>query len=320
MLNIIKQFSDLSINIRQNEILKNHTTFKIGGPAKYFCVIDDYDQLMPVLKCAKKNNLDILIIGGGSNMLIADAGYNGLVIKFNIKEIKFIGQSVILSPDFPLGQLVGLAAVNNLSGLEFATGIPGTIGGAIVGNAGAYGGEMAEVVEKVEVIDEFFKKIILTKADLKFRYRTSILKNTAKILIKAHLSLKPGNFQKSAEIMKVYALDRFNKHPQQPSAGSTFKNIILTGEIEQNLRNKSLEIPEKFIEYQKIPVAWLIEQLGLKGFKIGGAQISEKHANHLINLGTATADNVVQLISLIKMKVRDELGIQLEEEIRYIGF
>lgn len=225
-----------------------------------------------------------------------------------------------VSADYLLNQLVGLTVGRSLTGLEFATGIPGTVGGATVGNAGAYGREMADIVEKVEIIDYHLNKEILTKTDLNYSYRESKLKHNGFVLTYIHLKLSWGDKQKSIEQMNKLALDRWQKHPHQPTAGSTFKNIPLTDEIVKKIENKGFKLPEKFIEYKKIPAAWLIECLDLKGKQIGGAQISTQHANHLANLNKARADEVVQLISLVKTKVRDEFGIQLEEEVRYVGF
>ena len=320
MINLIEKFSNLSIEVKENEPLKNHTTFKIGGPAKYFCLLNKIQQIKPILQIAKDNQLKVFIIGGGSNLLVSDNGFDGLVLKFNFKQIEILGNRISVSADFPLGQLVTQTINNHLCGLEFATGIPGTIGGAVVGNAGAYGGELADLIDKIEVLNDKLEFQELKKADLKFRYRYSILKDNHFTVIKVYLLLSNCDSQKSIEEMKRIALDRYKKHPQEPSAGSTFKNIILTDEVKKKLEQKDIKIPEASLLYQKIPVALLIESLGLKGKTIGGAQISNKHANHLINIGNATADDVVQLMSLVKMKVRDELGIQLEEELRYVGF
>lgn len=319
-IKVIKELKKIISDIKENVSLSDYTSFKIGGPARFFAVVDDEDNLIKLLKFAKKEKLKYLIIGEGSNMLAADAGFDGLVIKLNFKKISFNNAEIKVSSDFILTQLVGLAVGRGFSGLEFATGIPGTVGGAVVGNAGAYGGDMSGVVEKVEVIDGDCQKIKLLKSDLKFSYRDSILKDSGFVLLNVFLNLKPGDKMKLIELMNKHAVDRSQKHPYEPSAGSTFKNIPLTDEIAKIFKKQNLGIPQKFIDYKKIPAAWLIEQAGLKGKKIGQAQISEKHANHLVNLGGAAADEVVQLISLVKTKIRDEFGIQLEEEVRYIGF
>jgi len=317
---MIYQLKQIDPNIKENYPLKELTTFKIGGPAKFFSVVDNEKLLIKLLKFAKTNHFKFLIIGKGSNLLISDQGSNGLVIKLDFKEIVFKNSNVEVSADYPLNQLVALTVSKNLTGLEFATGIPGTIGGAAVGNAGAYDGQIGDIVKKVEVLDNNFQKQTLTNKALQFSYRNSILKRNNYILLKVYLKLKKGDKLKSVQRMNKIALTRWQNHPHQPSAGSIFKNVSLSDDLIKKIQSENYQIPEKFFEYKKIPAAWLIERVGLKGKKIGGAQISEKHANHLVNLGNAKADEVVQLISLVKMKVRDEFGIQLEEEVRYVGF
>lgn len=317
---MIKKLKNIIPVVKENVSLKNYTSFKIGGPAKYLAIVNNEDTLIKLLKFAKEGSIKYLIIGKGSNLLVSDKGFDGLVIILKFDKLNFDGTKIEVSPDILLGKVIGSSVSQNLAGLEFATGIPGTVGGAVVGNAGAYGGEMADVIEKVEVLDENLDKKTLTKDELNFSYRNSIIKNSNTIVLNIFLELKKGNKQESLELMKKYAQDRFDKHPPDPSAGSTFKNVELTDEVIKTLESKKYDIPKQFYEYKKIPAAWLIDQIGLKGKQIGGAQISNKHANHLVNTGEAKADDVVQLISMVKTKIRDELGIQLEEEVRYIGF
>ncbi|MBU1131289.1 UDP-N-acetylmuramate dehydrogenase [Patescibacteria group bacterium] len=317
---MINELKKIDSTVKENYPFKELTTFKIGGPAGYFANVDNEELLIKLLKFCQENNLKYLLIGEGSNLLISDRGFDGLAIKLNFKRIEFDDQSVEASADFLLNQLVALSVSRSLSGLESMIGIPGTIGGAVAGNAGAYGSEIANVFEKAEVLDKNLEKKILAKSDMQFSYRDSLIKKNGYIILKVFLKLHQGNREESIKLMNKYALDRYQKHPHLPSAGSTFKNIILTDELVQKLKEKDYEISKKFYEYKKIPAAWLIENLGLRGYKIGYAQVSEKHANHLVNTGQATADDMVQLISYVKTKVRNELGIQLEEEVRYVGF
>jgi len=314
------QLKKIDPKIQKNILFKNLTTFEVGGPARYFSLINDEPRLIKLLKFARKNKLKFLIIGEGSNLLVSDAGFDGLTIKLNFCSAVVKKNIIAASADMLLNQLVGLSVSRGLTGLEFATGIPGTVGGAVVGNAGAYGFQIADVLEKVEVLNKDFKKLTLDKKSLSFDYRYSSLMGKEQIVLKVFLKLKRGNQDQSIKKMIGLGHDRWQKHPHQPSAGSTFKNIILTKAVVKNLTDRGYKIPEKFFEYKKIATAWLIEQLGLKGQKIGQAQISEKHANHIVNCGNATADEVVQLISFVKTKARDQLGIQLEEEVRYVGF
>lgn len=304
----------------QNEPLSRHTTFKIGGQAKFFAIVDDEQKLIELLRGAASENLQVFYIGEGSNLLVADNGFDGLVVKLNFNQVEFNGDKVTVSADYLLKRLVPLCASHNLTGLEFSAGIPGSVGGAVVGNAGAYGGEMSQIVESAEVLDDIFNKRYLKNADFNFSYRNSLLKSKDWLLLRTVLKLKIGSREESLTIINKHVSDRWQKHPHEPSAGSTFKNVQLTDEIQQKLIAKDLTIPDKFLEYKKIPAAWIIEQASLKGKTIGGAKVSEQHANHLINYQQATADDLVQLISLIKTKVRDEFGVQLEEEIRYLGF
>lgn len=319
MSNIIEQLKKI-VKVQENYPLSQLTTFRIGGPAKYFCKVDSLDNLQAILNLAKVNNLTYFIIGGGSNLLVSDKGFNGLVIKLNFKELNFKDGTVIVSADMGLGFLIQQTLKNNLVGLEFAAGIPGTIAGAVVGNAGAYGGSISEVVDKIEVLDENLAVKTLTNKDLGFSYRYSILKEKQSIVLKVYLTLARGDIDKAKAEVTHYQMERLNKQPNFPSAGCVFKNIPLTAELLDKIKAKGYDLPEKFVDYQKVPIAWLTDQLGIRGKTIGGAQLSEVHGNYVINKDNATAEEVAMLISYIKQKIRAEFNIQLVEEICYIGF
>ncbi|MFA7662852.1 MAG: UDP-N-acetylmuramate dehydrogenase [Patescibacteria group bacterium] len=303
------------------------TTFKVGGPAKYFFQPTNHDELIEAIKLAKTNDLKFLILGGGSNILISDAGFDGLVIKLAFNFFDFLTPedsdetSASFSADFSLAEAVNLSKLAELTGLEWSAGIPGTIGGAIRGNAGAFGSEMAQSV--IEAIaydpqnDEFLK---FDNAECEFSYRHSIFKTKPQLIIlEATLQLKAGNKNEiEAEILKNIKYRRENHPTNFPSAGSTFKNIPL-----KNLSAESLakiKPTEQILERQIIPAGFVIESLGLKGYQVGEAQISAKHANFIINSGQATAKDIIELIDFVKNKVKAELGIELEEEVVRVGF
>lgn len=313
--------SVVSSPIKEGEILASYTSFKIGGPAKYFCVASSNKDVAKLISVAHKLKLPYLILGSGTNVLFSDNGFNGLVIKVNDNKLKIKDEKMECSSAVLLSKVVGEALGSGLSGLEWAMGIPGTIGGAVVNNAGAYGGDMAGIIETVEIIrDNKIRKINSKKCG--FVYRSSIFKNDDNydIILSVILNLKYGDKgaikSKMAEIINT----RKQKDDKYPSAGSVFKNIKLSAEAIKEFALKHSDFPENFIHHATIPAAWLIEKCGLKGKKIGGAMISQKHAGRIVNIGGATAEDVIILISVIKQKVRSNFNLQLMEEIEYKGF
>jgi len=297
------------MKILKNIVLAPYTTFKIGGPTKYFYIAKTNQDLIKAVKTAKQNNLRFFILGGGSKMLISDKGFNGLVIKMNNN-----GSRLSLDPNpkifadagVKLSDLILLSLQESLTGLEWAAGIPGaTIGGAIRGNAGAFNNYMSDIVIRVKAFDclnSGFKQF--NNAECEFGYRNSIFKqNSDLIIISAELKLEKTNKptvhtqQKVKQKIKQVLDYRKNHHPMNfPSAGSIFVNP----------ENRS--------------AGSLIEQCGLKGKTIGNAKISEKHANFIVNLGKAKASHVIQLIELAKKQVKKKFDIELKQEIQYLGF
>ncbi|MCK4781907.1 UDP-N-acetylmuramate dehydrogenase [Candidatus Parcubacteria bacterium] len=290
----------------KNISLAKYTTFKIGGPAKYFLIAKTKKELTKAIKTAKENKLPFFILGGGSNVLVSDKGFNGLVIKIQSSKSKLFqikpkaqNPKIWIESGAKLGNLIKSLVENNLTGLEWVAGIPGTIGGAIRGNAGVPEKSMKDIVKNVEVLDaDTLKQKIFTNKDCKFKYRDSIFKrNKNLIILSAEIELKKNDSKKSKQIIKEILKDRAEKIPKGYSAGSIFKN------------------PEN------ISAGELIEICGFKGFAIGGAQVSFQHANFIINFtGNAKAEDVINLINLIKNVVKDKTGIKLEEEIQCIGF
>jgi len=287
---------------KKNVLLKNYTTFKIGGPAKYFFEAKNKKDLIEAIKTAKASKLDFFILGGGGNILINDKGFNGLVIKIQNTKYKIQNTKIYLEAGVSLAKLVGLTLENRLTGMEWAAGIPGTVGGAIRGNAGAFEQSISDIIEKVEVLEiKNYKIKNLKKRDCQFSYRDSIFKhNKNLIILSAGLEMKKGDKKEiRKKILENLKWRKEHQPLEYPSAGSIFKNPP-----HQNFGGGS--------------AGWLIEQSGLKGKKINEAQISEKHANFIINLGKAKAKDVKKLINLAKKRVKQKFNIILEEEIEYL--
>ena len=310
--------------VQKNISLKNYTTFKIGGSAKYFYLAKTKKDLMKAILMAKEKKLPFFILGGGSNILVADEGYKGIVIKVKSQKLKVksAGQKskiIEIESGVLLSKIITLALKNNLTGLEWAVGIPGTIGGAIRGNAGAFGKSMADLVQGVEIFDVKNEKIkIFKNKDCKFKYKNSIFKqNPNLIILSAVIRLKKGKQEDIKKKTKEYSDYRKKNQPLNfPSAGSVFKNY--QGKIKnQKLLEKFPELKE-FNKKQIIPAGWLIEKSGLKGKKIGKVKISEKHANFIVNLGKGKAKHVIKLINLAKKEVKSKFKIILEEEIELL--
>ena len=295
MKDIFNKIKEELPKIKRNISLKDYTTFKIGGKAKYFFRVKTKEDLIRAILMVKKYNLPFFILGEGSNLLISDKGFNGLVIKIQNTKYKIQDTKIVVEAGVPLAKLVSQSLQIGAVGLEWAVGIPGTIGGAIKGNTGAFGESIADITKKVTVLDEFQTKILKNK-DCKFNYRNSIFKqNPRLIVLEIEVQLKKGNKKKIKEKMKKYLDYRKKHHPLSfPSAGCIFKNPKLA------------------------PAGFLIEKCGLKGKRIGNVKISEKHTNFIINLGGGRAEDVKKLINLAKRKVKNKFKVKLEREIQYV--
>ena len=290
-------FKKLLPGVKRNVLLKNYTTFKIGGKAKYFFMAKTKKEIISAVSAAKKYNLPFFILGEGSNILVSDEGYKGLVIKIKNQKSKIKNQRIYTEAGALLGQLVNFAFKNNLAGLEWAIGIPGTVGGAISGNCGAFGRSMADIVKEVEVFDVAESRIKNYELkDCKFSYRDSVFKKKKNLIIlSAELQLKKGDKEKIKNRVKEFLEYRKETQPLNfSSVGSIFKNT------------------------KKFFAAELIEKCGLKGKAIGNIKISDRHANFIVNSGNGKAKDVIKLIKLIKQKVKNKFGIKLEEEIQYL--
>lgn len=312
------------IDIQKNVKLAQYTTFRIGGPAKFFVDVISEEELIEALEYAKDNGLNIFILGGGSNLLVSDSGFDGLVIHIKMNElgVDIENNKLTAGAGVSIAKLIKYAVENSLSGLEWAAGLPGGLGGAIRGNAGTFGLSMNDVIESVRVYNLENKAIEKFEKDkCNFAYRNSVFKqNDNLIILSAVLKLEKGDRETMQQKVLKNINWRKNTFPESFSPGSFFKH---TEPTEHNLK-KLKEIPRfyelKMHEKNTIPTGFVIEEAGLKGKKIGGAMVSEKHANFILNTGDATAEDVIMLASFIKQQVRDQFGVELQEEIRYVGF
>ena len=308
------------MDIKKNILLKEHTTFRLGGPARYFVEVADKDHLLEAITWAKQHSLPIFILGGGSNLLISEAGFSGLVIKPINRELKVDGCKINLGAGCFLSSAVAFSARSGLAGLTWGAGIPGTIGGAIRGNAGAYGSDISDSVTVVEVLDLTtltFK--IWSKADCSFSYRHSRIKNDRQFLIwSAELTLEAGDSNKLQAEAKKIILERSVKMPKGFSAGCVFKNIIVA-EVPDSAQDFKTKYSDK-IRGGKVAAGLLIESLNYKGKQFGGAEVSSEHANFVVNTGQAKSEDVYNLLKDIRKYVFQAYGIDLQVEIELIGF
>ncbi len=272
-------------SVKMGVLLKDHTTFKIGGPAEYFFTAQKKEDVVIAINVAKKLKLSVFMFGGGSNLLVSDKGIKGLVIKIQSSaDLSLLKEKITANAGLNMGKLVSFSVNKSLQGLEWAGGLPGTFGGAIRGNAGAFGGEIKDSIFSVEALDEKLKLHILTRKQCQFKYRSSLFKKKNWIILSATVKLKKGVKKSLQDIANSHIAYRKEKHPLEfPSAGSVFKNIPvegLTTKFQREFKDKVKQDP-----FPIIPAAWFIIGAGLAGKKIGRAQISKKHSNYIVNLG-----------------------------------
>ncbi len=284
--------------IKIEEPMKNHTTFRVGGPAEYFVEVNSKESLVNTIQLCKEYGANYHIIGNGSNLLVSDAGIRGVVIQVykQLNEIEVKDKTMVVQAGALLNKVARTAQNHELTGMEFAAGIPGTIGGAVAMNAGAYGGEMKDIVERVTVVTIEGELKTYEKQDLEFGYRHSIISERGDIVVEVELQLQQGDAEEMKRITEELKHKRVSKQPLEfPSAGSTFKR------------------PEGHFAGK------LIEDAGLRGYAVGGAQVSEKHCGFVINRGDATASDIVRLIEDVQAKVKQLYDVELELEVRKIG-
>ena len=281
-----------------DEPMSRHTTFRVGGPADFFVTPKAKEEVRDVIRICKEAGMPYYIIGNGSNLLVSDAGYCGVIVQIckEMNEVKVEGDLVKAQAGALLSGIAAKALGAELSGFEFASGIPGTIGGACVMNAGAYGGEMKDVLESVTVLTDEGKIIELGRNELELGYRTSVIAKKGYIVLGAVLKLERGDGEKIKTYMDELKEKRVTKQPlEYPSAGSTFKR------------------PEGYFAGK------LIEDAGLRGFQVGGAQVSEKHCGFVINRNHATAADIMELMRQVQIRVKENSGVDLEPEVKRLG-
>ena len=283
--------------VKIEEPMKNHTTFRVGGPAAYFVMPRTAEEVAKVTElCAQ--NVPYYIVGNGSNLLVSDKGYDGVIIQIykQMSQVEVKGREIYAQAGALLSMVAKRALDTELAGFEFAAGIPGTLGGACVMNAGAYGGEMKDVLKSVTVLDKDGNVKKLAKDELELGYRTSVIAKKGYIVLDAVIELKEGKAEEIKALMDDLKERRITKQPlEYPSAGSTFKR------------------PEGYFAGK------LIQDADLRGFQVGGAQVSEKHCGFVINKDGATASDVMELMRQVSDKVYDKFGVRLEPEVKRLG-
>lgn len=312
--------------LQTNVKLSVHSNYKIGGVARYFCAPENVDAIIATLaewRAKKLVEKKVFILGGGTNLLIGEKGFSGLVLKPAIKKLSVDGTAITAGASVDMKDLLQFAAENGLAGLEWAGGLPGTLGGAIRGNAGAFGGETKDVVAEVASLDITKKSPELLRRnnnECRFGYRNSIYKEARdgkEIITEAVLHLKKGDPAAIKNAVAEKIAYRAKNHPMDyPNIGSTFKNVDLK-KVPAALQSAVSHVV-KTDPFPVVPTAYLISEAGLKGVSYGGAMISPKHPNFIVNTVGATSDDVKQLIKLIKSQVKKKFGITLEEEIIHV--
>ena len=298
--NFLKKLIEIagSGQVCTDEPMKQHTTFRIGGRADYFVSPTETEQIRKIIELCRRENMPWYVIGNGSNLLVSDHGFRGVIIRLfkNYAGLRIEGEQIFVQAGALLSRTANAALQEGLTGFEFAAGIPGTIGGAMVMNAGAYGGEMKDITESVTVLTPEGELLTLKREELEMGYRTSLIAKKGYLVLEAVLKLTRGNQEQIKEKMADLRQRRISKQPlEYPSAGSTFKR------------------PQGYFAGK------LIMDAGLRGFQVGGAQVSEKHCGFVVNTGDATAEDVLELIRQVSEKVRALEGVTLEPEVRLLG-
>ena len=286
----------LNNGIRVNEPMADHTSWQVGGPADYYVCPVGLDELVEVLSVCCETKMPYLVIGNGTNLLVLDGGIRGLVINIgpSFSYVKPAGEKLIVGAGTPMTLLAFTAAEESLSGLEFTVGIPGSLGGAVIMNAGAFGGYIGDKVGLVRLVNQEGTLVELKRDELEFGYRTSNLIGKG-VVYEIELNLTKGEQAASKRQIDYFLAERQRRHPNLPSAGSVFRNL-----------------PDQ-------PAGQIIEQAGAKGICIGGAEVSTQHANFIVNTGKATAADVLKLIKTVQELVKEQFGLELKPEVKIVG-
>ena len=328
MTNVEQLREKLSADVKENEIMAPYTTFKIGGPAEFFFTATSAEEVIKAVHVAHELGLSTFVFGGGSNMVVSDEGIKGLVIRMQLQGLEIDGVDVTVSAGIASG-LVSMKVTNaGVTGFEWAVGLPGTIGGAVRGNAGMYGGEIKDSLIEVLVVKDG-EVITMKNEECGFAYRESIFKKQpGMIILAAQFTLEKAEDAEEAKAkLKAHLLKKKEQQPvEHPTAGCVFVNWKPANDEELQSLRKSLDLDKDEVipvtPAGTVPAAWIIDCAQLKGFTVGHVSVSDKHANFFINDGEGTADNVVALIAEVKTKVRNITGavVMLQEEVEYVGF
>ncbi len=305
----LKQFGQVKLN----EPMSKHTTFKIGGKAEFFVAVEQTEQLVELLKFLDEEGIDRFILGGGSNMLFGDDDYSGVIIQIKTKETRVTDTGIIADAGCSTVAIANLSMKEAFIGFEWGVGVPGTIGGAVRGNAGAMGWEMQNNVESVDAYIDG-EVVHLSNGECEFHYRHSIFKENGGVVLRVHLKLEKSENKDGMKKALEYLQYRSRTQPQgYASTGCIFKNFEI-----KDPETLQFELPEEFVQKGKISAGWLIDKAGMKNAQVGKAKVSETHGNFVVNMGSATSTDVLKLIEQIKEKVYDRFGIYIEEEIQIV--
>ncbi len=310
------------VQFKEREPLGKHLNIRIGGPAKWFVEARNTQDLIDAVNMAQDFSAEYFILGGGSNTLVSDEGFPGLVIKAANRAMRVEGRRVFAEAGVISSAAARASAEAGLRGFEWAVSLPGTIGGAVRGNAGCFGGEMRDSIESVRVLRRG-TVIVLSNDDLHFGYRHSLLKeiDNDDVVLDAVLKLEVGNRDEAlAQIEKNLAGRKATQPLGASSAGCMFKNFEWVDHAQIAQLQQTYDVPQEFIDRKRIPAGWIIEKLGLKGTAVGDAEVSMQHGNFLLNKGHATAEDILRLVTRVKKRVADEVGVELEEEVMHFGF
>lgn len=304
--------------VQRNVLLAPYTTFRIGGGAKYFFVARTNARVIQAVKAAKSLCLPFFILGGGSNLVVADKGFSGLVIHVQTKKYRIEGLRLFCEAGVSMATLVRETGKKGLSGFEWAGGLPGSVGGAIRGNAGAFKGEIQDTILWVIALDEKGREKLFLRNKCRFSYRSSLFKEKGLVILSAAFALQKGNKRVIQAIAADHVAYRKERHPlEYPNAGSVFKNCDL--KKFSSALQKKLQSAVKVDPFPVVPTAYLNDQAGLKGIRQKNIQISTKHPNYMVNLGKGKAKDVVALVKKVKKIIKKKFGVELEQEIEYVG-
>lgn len=296
-MNIVRELGHkLKEGVKVNEPLALHTSWEVGGPADYFLCPVNVDEIIEIIRFSQQHSIPMQVMGNGSNLLVRDGGIRGLVVKIGdaFCYLQSKDDLLVVGAGTPMTHVARIAAEEALCGCEFMVGIPGSLGGALIMNAGSFGGYIGEKVSSVKLVSLEGEALVLDKEQLSFAYRWSNLLGRG-VIVEASIKLERGNKEESLKKMDYYLAERRRRHPNLPSAGSVFRNL-----------------PEQ-------PAGKLIENAGAKGMRVGGAEVSTKHANFIVNRGDATASDILTLMDTVRSMVKEKYDVELQPEVKVVG-